>query len=98
MLQGNKTGKKRKSFGKRENLLIEEAFHHYQTDKNSETAKVTEENGHVFWIKFSDNMMYSQQLPSEGFKVFRKEIIKGIFIVLNSFLPTYMNSVASTLL
>lgn len=61
--------------------MIEEAFHHYQTDKNSGTAKVTDENGHAFCITFSDNKMYSDKFPFEAIKVFRKEIIKGIFIV-----------------
>lgn len=97
MLQGNKTGEKPKSFGKRENLMIEEAFQRYQTDKNSETAEVTEENGHVFCITFSDNMMYSDKFPFEAIKVFRKEIIKGIFYCLKLVFPTYMNSIASPL-
>ncbi|PVD28735.1 hypothetical protein C0Q70_11329 [Pomacea canaliculata] len=65
-----------KAFGGRENLAIEEAFHAFQNEQNSETLE-SSDNDQSFVLNFTEMKKYDKRNPYDGVRIMRKEIIKG---------------------
>ncbi|XP_025094887.1 poly [ADP-ribose] polymerase 14-like isoform X2 [Pomacea canaliculata] len=74
--QEKATGTERKAFGKRENLLIEEAYQTFQKDQKKDSVEISLEEDDAFVVHFTENKIYSKLNPSDGLKIMRREIIK----------------------